>query len=181
MYDVHSLQIDLENASYMENRTSGTIMNLGSLMLFLTWISLPKTPLQQLPLLQLFLVLHLLVQLPSMPFPLLDRNLLEQLLLLPLLLKKLSSSQLQLRTTDVLLVLLQLRLLKTKQTKFTEFKQTYTIMQHKLKEDLVTLAKLELRNDSPHYCASSNICKLTLSYGSNIECQPRSRTWSVRC
>ena len=87
MYGVHPLQMNLENASYMENRKPGTIMDLGSLMLFLTQVSLLKTPLQQLPLLQPLLVLHLVVSLPSMPLPLLDMKLLEQLLLLPLLLK----------------------------------------------------------------------------------------------
>ena len=87
---------------------------------------------------QPLIVRHLLIQLPSLPFPLLNRKLLVQLLLLPLLLQKVSSSQLQSRITKVLLVLLQLRLFKTMQTKFTEFKQTYTIMQCQLEECLVT-------------------------------------------
>ena len=123
-------------------------MDLGRLTLFLTRVSLPKTLLQQLPSLQLLLVLYLLVPLPLMPFLLLSRKPLEQLLLLPLLLQMLSGFKLQLRTTKVLLVLLQLRLLETKQTKCTKVKQTYTTMQHQLKECLVTLANLELRNDS---------------------------------
>ena len=141
MNGVHLSQMNLENASYMENRTPGTIMDLGRLTLFLTQVSLPKTPLQQLPLLQSLLVLHLLVPLPLIPF------------LLPLLLQKLSGSQLHSRTTKVLLVLLQLRLLKTKQTKFTEFRQTYTIMQQQLKECPVILASSELKNDSLPYSA----------------------------
>ena len=74
-------------------------------------------------------------------------------MLLPLLLQKLAGSQLQLRTMEVVLVLLQLRLLKTKQTKFTEFKQTYKTMQHQSKACLVPLANLELKNNSLPYTA----------------------------
>ena len=52
-----------------------------------------------------------------------------------------------------MMVLLQLRLLRAKQTKFIEFRQTYPIVQRQSKECPVILGSSELKNDSLPYSA----------------------------